>query len=255
MSFRLASGKDDRTTRRRDGEKTIVKPDDRERSRDIQPAPPAWLAGRLQKGERLLWWGRPRATWWFPAWPVTTLVGLAFLGGTVGVPLAKGEPLVLGGDNAVFAILALVGLALLLAPLWNFLGLRAVVYAVTDLRAIRGSRLLALSVWGSSTDNRFLKPWLSTDAQGRKNALFTKVARPQRGSQYVIYDPEGFHHLSPADADAALAALNVCYARTEDLRHLNRRTEGPRTGSWIPENYVGFPRDRVPKGAKSTFGI
>ena len=220
-----------------------------------QPAPPAWLLGRLQKDERLLWWGRPHATWWFPAWPVTTLVGLAFLGVTIGVPLAKGEPLVLGGDNAVFAILALLGLVVLLAPLWNFLGLRAVVYAVTDLRAIRGSRLLSLSVWGSSTDNRFLKPWLSTDAQGRKNALFTKVARPQRGSQYVIYDPEGFHHLSPADADAALAALNVCYARTEDLRHLNRRTEGPRTGSWIPENYVGVPRDRVPKGAKSTFGI
>ena len=222
-----------------------------------QAAPPVWLAGRLQKGERLLWWGRPRATWWFPAWPVTTLVGLAFLGGTVGVPLAKGEPLVLGGDNAVFAILALVGLALLLAPLWNFLGLRAVVYAVTDLRAIRGSRLLSLSVWGSSTDNRFLRPWLSTDAQGRKNVLFTKVQRHGgRGSSVpVIYDPEGFRHLSPADADAALAALNACYARTEDLRRLNRRTEGPRSGGWIPENYVGFPEDRVPKGAKSTFGI
>ena len=250
-----------------------AEPDNHEqRSRDTRPqpvwrggdpatpykaAPPAWLLGRLQKGERLLWWGRPRATWWFPAWRVTTLVGLAFLGGTVGVTLAKGESLALGGDNAVFAILALVGLALLLAPLWNFLGLRTVVYAVTDLRAIRGPRLLALSVWGSSTDNRFLKPWLSTDAQGRKNALFTKVQRHggKGGSVPVIYDPEGFHHLSPADADAALAALNACYARTEDLRRLNRRTEGPRSGSWIPENYVGFPGDRVPKGAKSTLGI
>ena len=129
---------------------------------------------------------------------------------------------------------------------------------MTDLRAIRGSRFLSLSVWGSSTDNRFLKPWLSTDAQGRKNVLFTKIQRHtgKGGSGHrVIYDPEGFHHLSPADADAALAALNVCYARTEDLRHLNRRTEGPRTGGWIPETYVGFPGDRVPKGAKSTFGV
>ncbi len=222
-----------------------------------QAAPPVWLAGRLQKGERLLWWGRPRATWWFPAWPVTTLVGLAFLGGTVGVPLAKGEPLVLGGDNAVFAILVLVGLALLLAPLWNFLGLRAVVYAVTDLRAIRGSRLLSLSVWGSSTDNRFLRPWLSTDAQGRKNVLFTKVQinNASRSSPHIRYRPDGFHHLSPADADAALAALRVCYAHTEDLRRLNRKTEGPRSGSWQTEEYVEFPRDRVTKGAKSTFGI
>ena len=166
-------------------------------------------------------------------------------------------PLVLGGDNAVFAILALVGLALLLAPLWNFLGLRAVVYAVTDLRAIRGSRLLSLSVWGSSTDNRFLRPWLSTDAQGRKNVLFTKVQinNASRSSPHIRYRPDGFHHLSPADADAALAALRVCYAHTEDLRRLNRKTEGPRSGSWQTEEYVEFPRDRVPKGAKSTFGI
>jgi len=219
-----------------------------------RPAPPAWLAGRLQKGESLLWWGRPRATWWFPAWPATTLVGLAFLGFTFGVPFAKGEaPSFETGQ----IVIALFGLALLLAPLWNFLGLRTVVYAVTDLRAIRGSRLLALSVWGSSIDNRFLRPWLSTDAQGRKNVLFTKVQinNASRSSPHIRYRPDGFHHLSPADADAALAALRVCYAHTEDLRRLNRKTEGPRSGSWQTEEYVEFPRARVPKGAKSTFGI
>ena len=247
-----------------------MKPDDSERrSRDTRPqpawrgadpatpgpaAPPAWLLEKLQKGEHLLWWGRPRATWWFPAWPATTFIGLVFLGGTVGLPLALGEaPTFEAGQIAV----ALFGFVVLLAPLWNFLGLRTAVYAVTDLRAIRGSRLFLRSDWGSSTGNRFLKPWLSTDAQGRKNVLFTKVRlnSADTGSRHVRYRPDGFHHLAPSDADAALEALKACYARTEDLRGLNRRTEGPRSGGWQTEEYVEFPRDRVPKGAKSTFGI
>ena len=219
-----------------------------------QAAPPAWLLEKLQKGEHLLWWGRPHATWWFPAWPATTFIGLVFLGGTVGLPLALGEaPTFEAGQIAV----ALFGFVVLLAPLWNFLGLRTAVYAATDLRAIRGSRLFLRSDWGSSTDNRFLKPWLSTDAQGRKNVLFTKVRLNSAGTGYrhVRYRPDGFHHLAPSDADAALEALKACYARTEDLRGLNRRTEGPRSGGWQTEEYVEFPRDRVPKGAKSTFGI
>src|SRR5262245_17247606 len=92
--------------------------------------------GILDRGEKLLWSGKPDPIGYAytKSWP-TFLFGVVFFGFAVFWTYNVSNQS--GMSSALFGVpFLMIGAALLLSPLWNYFRGTAAVYALTDRRAI-----------------------------------------------------------------------------------------------------------------------
>ena len=134
----------------------------------LDPALQARIERRLEKGERLVWYAKPRPSAWFPKWPVVVSVGIfwcCLLAWKLWSVLSPSTVPVEGRTTIVFKVITdaipftdrlarstfllpffAIGIGMILSPLWHWLWSARVIYAVTDRRALYVERLGTRSI-------------------------------------------------------------------------------------------------------------
>ena len=191
------------------------------------------VEARLDRNERLLWIGRPlREGWLWGSLPLfffglvwSALVGFGVWQAVVPLWTGEGAGASAGGpgrwgETLFFVPFVIVGIGLVLSPLWAWLGARASAYAVTDRRAMVLGRVKTCS-WRAS---EMFGPDRADHRNGRTDLFFATVVVSNgrhgpvgrdRGLGGPAWDgvrsvrATGFRNLRPADADAAEKALGT----------------------------------------------
>lgn len=199
----------------------------------LDPDLQARIERRLEDGEHLVWYAKPRPSAWFPKWPVVVSVGIFWcvllawkLWSVLSPSTVPGE----GHTAIVFKVITdaipfterltrstfllpffAIGIGMLFSPLWHWLGSIRVIYAITDRRALYVGRLGTHAIRVAD----FLAPRCVNHRNGLSDLFFfRKVATVDRftnapTSTYL----EGFRNLPAAETPAAEAALRALYAQ------------------------------------------
>lgn len=199
----------------------------------LDPDLQARVERRLEDGEHLVWYAKPRPSAWFPKWRLLVTSGFFWCSGLVWTFWGALSPSTcpLGGRTTIFRTLiteampfterlfyatfllpfAAIGIGMLFSPLWHWLGCTRYAYAVTNRRALYIGRIGTHAI--CATD--FLAPRCINHRNGLSDLFFfRKVATVNRftnapTSTYL----EGFRNLPAAEAPAAEAALRALYAQ------------------------------------------
>lgn len=208
----------------------------------LDPDLQARIERRLDKGERLVWYAKPRPSAWFPQCPIMVLFGLIWCCATGvivwGAQNASGMPgvsrLVLLGREITSAqslparLLNIahelpfiaIGLATLLAPLWHWLWSAQLAYAVTNQRALYIGRL------GTRTFRaaELFVPDRADHHNGLSDILFCReIVCMNRRHGLTDSRLIGFRNLPAAEAPAAEAALRALYDQAHPASPLPQR--------------------------------
>lgn len=198
---------------------------------------------RLEDGEHLVWYAKPRPSAWFPKWRLLVTSGFFWCSGLVWTFWGALSPSTcpLGGRTTIFRTLiteampfterlfyatfllpfAAIGIGMLFSPLWHWLWSVRVIYAVTDRRALYVGRLGTRSIRATN----FLAPRCVKHRNGLSDLFFfLETATVNRftnapTSTYL----EGFRNLPAAEAPAAEAALRALYAQAHPDKPLRKR--------------------------------
>ena len=210
----------------------------------LDPALQARIERRLEDGEHLVWYAKPRPSAWFPKWPVVVSAGIfwcCLLAWTLWSVLSPSTVPVEGRTVIVFKVITdatpfvdrlarstfllpfvAIGIGLILSPLWHWLWSVRVIYAVTDRRALYvGGRFSTRSIRAAD----FLAPRCVNHHNGLSDLFFfLETATVNRftnapTSTYL----EGFRNLPAAEAPAAEAALRALYAQAHPDKPLRKR--------------------------------
>ena len=194
----------------------------------------ARIERRLEDGEHLVWYAKPRPSAWFPKWPVVVSAGIFWCGLLAWTLWSVLSPSTVSGEGRtviVFKVITdaipfterlarstfllpffAIGIGLILSPLWHWLWSVRVIYAVTDRRALYvGGRFSTRSIRAAD----FLAPRCVNHHNGLSDLFFfLETATVNRftnapTSTYL----EGFRNLPAAEAPAAEAALRALYAQ------------------------------------------
>ncbi|MGN1325005.1 MAG: hypothetical protein ACI4YA_01495 [Candidatus Spyradenecus sp.] len=198
----------------------------------LDPDLQARVERRLEDGEHLVWYAKPRPSAWFPKWPVVVSVGIfwcCLLAWKLWSVLSPSTVPVEGRTAIVFKVITdaipftdrlarstfllpffAIGIGMLFSPLWHWLGCTRYAYAVTNRRALYIGRIGTHAI--RATD--FLAPRCINHRNGLSDLFFLETATVNRftnapTSTYL----EGFRNLAAAEAPAAEAALRALYAQ------------------------------------------
>lgn len=199
----------------------------------LDPDLQARVERRLEDGEHLVWYAKPRPSAWFPKWPVVFSAGIFWcallawkLWSVLSPSTVPGE----GHTAIVFKVITdaipfterlarstfllpffAIGIGMLFSPLWHWFWSVRVIYAVTDRRALYVGRLGTRSIRAAD----FTAPRCVNHRNGLSDLFFfLEVASTKRHtnvptSTYL----EGFRNLPAAEAPAAETALRALYAQ------------------------------------------
>lgn len=218
----------------------------------LDPDLQARIERRLEDGEHLVWYAKPRPSAWFPQWRLLVTSGFFWCSGLVWTFWGALSPSTcpLGGRTTIFRTLiteampfterlfyatfllpfAAIGIGMLFSPLWHWLGSIRVIYAITDRRALYVGRLGTHAIRAAD----FLAPRCVNHRNGLSDLFFfLKVATVNRFTNAPTSTHlEGFRNLPAAEAPAAEAALRALYAQAHPdsptLQRKLRLTRPPR---------------------------
>ena len=185
---------------------------------------------RLEDGEHLVWYAKPRPSAWFPKWRLLVTSGFFWCSGLVWTFWGALSPSTcpLGGRTTIFRTLiteampfterlfyatfllpfAAIGIGMLFSPLWHWLGCTRYAYAVTNRRALYIGRL------GTRTFRaaELFVPDRADHHNGLSDILFCReIVCMNRRHGLTDSRLIGFRNLPAAEAPAAEAALRALY--------------------------------------------